>query len=67
MTAYRITAPQNIHTEINNLAHISLKFVLKGPTDNTPALVQVMAWHRIADKPLPETSMTQIIDAYVRH
>ena len=25
----------------------------KGPTDNQSALVQVMAWRRIDDKPLP--------------
>ena len=31
---------------------ISLKFVHKGPINNIPALVQVMAWHRSGDKPL---------------
>ena len=29
---------------------ISLKFVPKGPIDNIPSLVQVMAWHRSGDK-----------------
>ena len=33
---------------------ISLKFIPKGPIDNTSALVQVKAWHRTGDKPLPE-------------
>ena len=42
---------------------ISLKFVLEGPTDNKPALVQVMAWRRSGDKPLPEPMVTQFTDA----
>ena len=29
---------------------ISLKFVLKGPINNIPALVQIMAWRRLGDK-----------------
>ena len=37
------------------------------PIDNMSALVQVMAWRRIGDKPLPELMMTQFIDAYMRH
>ena len=43
---------------------ISLKFVHKSPTDNKPVLVQVMAWRRTGDKPLPEPMMTQFTDAY---
>ena len=31
---------------------ISLKFVPKGPINNIPALVQIMAWRRAGDKPL---------------
>ena len=31
---------------------ISLKFVPMGPIDNMAALVQIMAWWRIGDKPL---------------
>ena len=46
---------------------ISLKFVVKGSIDNNPALVQVMAWRRTGDKPLPEAMMTQFTDAYMRH
>ena len=30
---------------------ISLKFVLRSPVDNKPALVQVMAWRQTGDKP----------------
>ena len=33
---------------------ISLKFVPKGPIDNIPALVKIMAWRRQGDKPLSE-------------
>ena len=46
---------------------ISLKFVPKGPIDNKSALVQVMAWCRTGDKPLPEPMLTQFTDAYMRH
>ena len=34
------------------LIRISLKFVPMGPIRNKPALVQVMAWCQIGDKPL---------------
>ena len=33
---------------------ISLKFNPKGPINNIPALVQIMAWRRTGDKPLSE-------------
>ena len=33
---------------------ISLKYVPKGPINNIPALVQIMAWRRPGDKPLSE-------------
>ena len=33
---------------------ISLKFVPKGPINNIPSLVQIMAWRRPSDKPLSE-------------
>ena len=49
------------------LIQISLKLVPRSPNDNKPALVQVMAWHRTGDKPLPEPMLTQFIDAYMRH
>ena len=47
--------------------HISLKFVSKGPINNKTVLVQVMAWHRTGDKPLPEPMMTRVTDAYMRY
>ena len=46
---------------------ISLKFVPQGPIDYKSALVQVMAWHRTGEKPLPESMLTEFIDAYIRH
>ena len=36
---------------------IPLKFVPKGPINNIPALVQIMAWRRPGDKPLSEPMM----------
>ena len=39
---------------------ISLKFVPKGPINNIPALVQVMAWRRSGDKPLSEPMMVSL-------
>ena len=52
---------ENVWISIN----ISLKFVPRGPINNIPTLVQVMAWHQPGDKPLPEPMM--ITDAYMRH
>ena len=49
------------------LIQISQKFCPRSPIDNKPALVQVMAWCWIGDKPLPEPMMAQFIDAYMRH
>ena len=46
---------------------ISLKFVPNGPIDDKSALVQVMAWRRTGDKPLPKPMLTQFTDAYMRH
>ena len=46
---------------------ISLKFVPRNPIANKPALVQVMAWRRAGDKPLPEPMLIQFTDAYLRH
>ena len=49
------------------LTQISLKYVPRSPIDNKSSLVQVMAWRRTGDKPLPEPMMTQFNDAYMRH
>ena len=39
---------------------ISLKFVPKGPINNIPALVQIMAWRRPGDKPLSEPMVVSL-------
>ena len=39
----------------------SLKFVLKGPINNIPALVQIMAWRRPGDKPLFEPGTVSLL------
>ena len=44
-----------------------LKIVPNGPIDNKSELIQVMAWRRTGDKPLPEAMVTQFTDAYMRH
>ena len=46
---------------------ISLKFLSKGLIDNNPALVLVMAWRNIGDKPLSEPMLIRFTDAYMRH
>ena len=40
---------------------ISLKFVPRGPIDNIPALVHIMAWRRLGDKPLSEPMMVSLV------
>ena len=42
------------------LIKCSLKYVRKGPIDNNPALVQIMAWRRSGDKPLSEPMMINL-------
>ena len=46
---------------------ISLKYVSRSQISNKPGLVQVMAWRRTGDKPLPILMMTQSIEAYMQH
>ena len=46
---------------------ISMIFFLRGPIDSKPALVQVMVWRWVDDKPLPEQMMAQFADACMRH
>ena len=48
------------------LNKISLKFVPKGPFNNLPALVQIMAWRRSGDKPLFEPMVVRLL-THVRH
>ena len=48
---------ENIPISIN----FSLKFVPKGPINNIPASVQIMAWRRPCDKPLSEPMMVSLL------
>ena len=40
---------------------ISLEFVPKVQINNIPALIQIMAWRRIGDKPLSESMMVNLL------
>ena len=56
-TFKRIFLNENVRISIN----ISLKFVPKRPINNNPALVQIMAWCRLGDKPLSEPMMVSLL------
>ena len=62
-TFKRIFLNENIIMSIK----ISLKFVPMVRINNTPALVQIMAWRRPGDKPLSGPMMVYLTDAYMRH
>ena len=49
-----------LNENVWNSIKISLKFVPKGPINNIPALVQIMAWCRPGDKPLSEPMMVTL-------
>ena len=44
-----------------SMIKISLKFIPKCPINNIPALVQIMAWCRSGDKPLPEPMVVSLL------
>ena len=56
-----------LNENIRIVIQISLNVVPMGLIDNTPALVQVMAWRRTGDKPLPEAMMTQFANVCMWH
>ena len=56
-TFSRIFVNKNVRISIK----FSLKFVTKGPINNIPALVQIMAWRRPGDKPLSEPVMVSLL------
>ena len=56
-TLNRIFLNENARISIK----ISLKFAPKGPINNIPALVQIMAWRRPGDKPLPEPIIVSLL------
>ena len=53
----RIFLNENAWVSIN----ISLKFVAKGPVNNIPALVQIMAWRRPGNKPLSKPVVVSLL------
>ena len=50
-----------VYVNVKILIEISLKFVPKGPINNIPALVQIMAWRRPGDKPLSEPMLVCLL------
>ena len=50
-----------LNENIRILIETFLKFVTMGPIDNIQALVQIMAWHRPGDKPLPEPMTVNLV------
>ena len=56
-TFKRIFVNENIRISIK----ISFKFVPKGPINNNPALVQIMAWRRSGGKPLSEPMVVSLL------
>ena len=67
--------PNYLWTELENVYALTKRLfywnftevVPSGGMDNNPALVWIMAWHRIGDKPLSEPMLTWFTDAYMRH
>ena len=49
-----------LNETIGILIEISLKFVPRGPINNIPALVQIMAWHKPGGKPLSKLIMVTL-------
>ena len=56
-TFKRISLNENVRISI----WISLKFVHKGPINNIPALIQIMAWRWPGDKPLFEPMVGSLL------
>ena len=53
----RIFLNENVRISIK----ISLGFVPRGPIDNIPALVEIMAWRRSGGKPLSQPMMVSLL------
>ena len=60
MAAVSQTTLSNAFSWMRISIKISLKFIPKGPINNIPALVQIMAWRRPGDKPLSEPMMDNL-------
>ena len=55
-TFKRIFLNENVSISVE----ISLKFVPKGPVNNIPTLVQIMAWRRPGNRPLSEPTIVRL-------
>ena len=45
----------------SSMKMFEFRFVPKGPINNIPALIQIMAWRRPGDKPLSEPMMVSLL------
>ena len=50
-----------LNEEVKILFRISMTFVPRCPINNIPALIQIMAWRRIGDKPLSEPMTVSLL------
>ena len=50
-----------LNENVSLLLKISLTFVPKGPNNNIPSLVQIMAWRHPGDKPIFEPMMVSFL------
>ena len=50
-----------LNQNVSILIKISLRIVPKGSINNIPALVQIMAWRQLGDKPLSEPMMISLL------
>ena len=56
-----------MNEKLHTLIQISLEFVSKGPIDNKPALVQIMAWLANSRQAIVWNNADPVHDAYMRH
>ena len=56
-----------LYEQLLYFIQIAPKYVPKGPVNNAPALVLIMACRRTGDKPLSEPMIVYFHDACIRH
>ena len=52
---------------VNEKCGILIRIALTFVSNNKPALILIMAWRRIGDKPLSERMLTRFTNVYMRH
>ena len=55
-----------LNEKVQIFIQMSLKSVPKGLSNNNSALVKIMAWRLMGDKPLTETMLSRFTDACMR-